>query len=117
MTEIERKAKRLERGKYKMGYMKQFCSNEFKCSYEMPVVLPLSGDCQEATIPEVTEAKITIKNIVSGQLFFWQQVSPGWCPASRRQALADGTAQPSVALTQLRGRPICPQELAAGGSP
>lgn len=63
MTEIERKAKRLERGRYKMGYMKQFCSNEFKCSYEMPVVLPLSGDCQEATIPEVTEAKITTKNI------------------------------------------------------
>uniref|UniRef100_A0A8U7NLR0 non-specific serine/threonine protein kinase n=1 Tax=Corvus moneduloides TaxID=1196302 RepID=A0A8U7NLR0_CORMO len=57
------------------------------------------------------------RDIVSGQLFFWQQVSPGWCPASRRQALADGTTQPSVALTQLRGRPICPQGLAAGGSP
>lgn len=44
MTEIERKEKRLERGRYKMGYMKQFCSNELKHSYEMPVVPPLSGD-------------------------------------------------------------------------
>lgn len=68
MTEIERKAKRLERGRYKMGYMKQFCSNEFKCSYEMPVVPPLSGDWQEATIPEVTEAKITTKKTPKGQL-------------------------------------------------
>ena len=57
------------------------------------------------------------RDIVSGQLFFWQQVSPGWCPASRRQALGDGTAQPSVALMQLRGRSICPQGLAAGGGP
>lgn len=68
MTEIERKAKRLERGRYKMGYMKQFCSNELKRSYEMPVVPPLSGDWQEATIPEVTEAKITTKKTPKGQL-------------------------------------------------
>lgn len=35
------------------------------------------------------------RDIVSGQLFFGQQVSPGWCPASRRQALADVARSPA----------------------
>ncbi|XP_053800599.1 uncharacterized protein LOC128789102 isoform X1 [Vidua chalybeata] len=56
-------------------------------------------------------------DIVLGQLFFWQQVSPGWYPASRRRALAEGGAQPGVALTQLRGTSFCPQGPAAGGGP
>ncbi|XP_053801601.1 uncharacterized protein LOC128789526 isoform X2 [Vidua chalybeata] len=56
-------------------------------------------------------------DIVLGQLFFWQQVSPGWYPASRRRALAEGGAQPGAALTQLRGTSFCPQGPAAGGGP
>ncbi|XP_032918710.1 serine/threonine-protein kinase pim-2-like [Catharus ustulatus] len=56
-------------------------------------------------------------DIVSGQLFFGHQVSPGWYPASRRQASADGSTQPGLALTQLGGTSMCPQGLAAGGSP
>ncbi|XP_053836682.1 serine/threonine-protein kinase par-1-like [Vidua macroura] len=56
-------------------------------------------------------------DIVLGQLFFWQQVSPGWYPASRRRALADDGAQPGVALAQLRGTSFCPQGPAAGGGP
>uniref|UniRef100_A0A8C3Y5T1 Serine/threonine-protein kinase n=1 Tax=Catharus ustulatus TaxID=91951 RepID=A0A8C3Y5T1_CATUS len=43
-------------------------------------------------------------DIVSGQLFFGHQVSPGWYPASRRQALAgDGSVQPSLAQCGTRG--------------
>uniref|UniRef100_A0A8C3U070 non-specific serine/threonine protein kinase n=1 Tax=Catharus ustulatus TaxID=91951 RepID=A0A8C3U070_CATUS len=43
-------------------------------------------------------------DIVSGQLFFGHQVSPGWYPASRRQALAgDGSVQPSFAQCGTRG--------------
>lgn len=49
-----------------MGHMKQFCSNEFRCIYEMPVI-SLSGEWQEATTPAVTEAKITSRN-TQGQL-------------------------------------------------
>lgn len=54
------------------------------------------------------------RDIVWGQLFFRRQVSPGGCPASSRQALAAGLAQPR---TQLGGRSICPQGPAAGGGP
>ncbi|XP_038002005.1 uncharacterized protein LOC119704598 [Motacilla alba alba] len=57
------------------------------------------------------------REIVLGQLFFGQQVSPGGCPASRRRALADGGAQDRVALTRLGGRSICPQGPALGGGP
>uniref|UniRef100_A0A8C3UXU2 non-specific serine/threonine protein kinase n=1 Tax=Catharus ustulatus TaxID=91951 RepID=A0A8C3UXU2_CATUS len=57
------------------------------------------------------------RDIVSGQLFFEHQVSPGWYPASRRQAAADGSVQPGLALTQLGGTSMCPQGPAAGGNP
>uniref|UniRef100_A0A8C3Y7L9 non-specific serine/threonine protein kinase n=1 Tax=Catharus ustulatus TaxID=91951 RepID=A0A8C3Y7L9_CATUS len=44
-------------------------------------------------------------------------VSPGWYLAPRRQASADGSVQPGVALTQLGGTSMCPQGPAAGGGP
>lgn len=42
--------------------------------------------------------------IVLGQLFFWQQVSPGWSPAPRRRLW-----QAAAACTQLHATLICPQ--------
>ena len=57
-------------------------------------------------------------DIVSGQLFFRHQVSPGWYAASRRQPLAgDGRAQPGLALTELDGTSVCSQAPAAAGGP
>lgn len=53
---------------------------------------------------------------VSGQLFFWRQVSPGWCGPQeggfgRRQRAA------GPALPQLGGSSLCPRGPAPGGGP
>lgn len=59
------------------------------------------------------------RDIVLGQLFFWQQVSPGWYGAPKGRALADGGAWPSRGSAQRRsapeGRPREAARAARGG--